>query len=113
MHRLLAGLAVLPFVAGVAWGGQPVALTDRQMDVVTAGNATPSSPLSFGAATGAFTISGMLLFFFNEADVTNTGTVIVSQSGAQCPTCFINGGPPNLVVQASFGPITGPITLLP
>ncbi len=35
MNRLLAGLAVLPFVASVAVAGQP--LTDGQMDRITAG----------------------------------------------------------------------------
>lgn len=37
MNRMLYGLAALPFVAGVALAGQPVQLTDKQMDKVTAG----------------------------------------------------------------------------
>jgi len=36
MKKLLLGLAVLPFVAGVALAAQP--LTDRQMDNVVAGH---------------------------------------------------------------------------
>lgn len=35
MNRLLAGVAVLPFLSTVAFAGQP--LSDRQMDAVTAG----------------------------------------------------------------------------
>lgn len=37
MKKLLFGLAALPFVAGIAMAGQPVALNDSQMDKVTAG----------------------------------------------------------------------------
>jgi len=36
MKRLLLGLAILPFVAGVALAAQP--LTDKQMDKVVAGH---------------------------------------------------------------------------
>jgi hypothetical protein len=105
MRRLLAGLTALPLLSGIALAAQPVPLTDRQMDVVTAGTATTSGGLSFGTATGAFTISAMVVFFFNEADTANTGTVFVTESGVPCSTCFLAGGVPNLVVQASFGPV--------
>jgi len=37
MNKLLYGLAVLPFVAGVAMAQPPVQLSDNQMDKVTAG----------------------------------------------------------------------------
>jgi hypothetical protein len=37
MKKLLVGLAALPFLAGVAMAGQPVPLSDAQMDKVTAG----------------------------------------------------------------------------
>jgi hypothetical protein len=37
MKKLLVGLAALPFLAGVAMAGQPVSLSDAQMDKVTAG----------------------------------------------------------------------------
>jgi hypothetical protein len=36
MKRTLRGMAILPFLAGVALAGQP--LTDKQMDKVTAGH---------------------------------------------------------------------------
>ena len=36
MKRTLMGMAILPFLAGVALAGQP--LTDKQMDKVTAGH---------------------------------------------------------------------------
>lgn len=45
MKQFLIGLAVLPFVAGVALAGAP--LTNQQMDQVTAG-AGPSSAFGFG-----------------------------------------------------------------
>ena len=53
MKRFLYGLAVLPFLAGVSLAAQPVALSDSQMDRVTAG------------------------FDFAEAHITNVGTVSV------------------------------------
>jgi len=49
----LVGLAALPFMAGVAVAGQPVPLSEKQMDAITAG------------------------FAFAEMDVTNTDVVIV------------------------------------
>jgi hypothetical protein len=37
MKKWLFGMAVLPFLAGVALAGQPMQLNDKQMDKVTAG----------------------------------------------------------------------------
>jgi hypothetical protein len=37
MKKLLCGLAVLPLLAGIALADQPVQLSDKQMDNVTAG----------------------------------------------------------------------------
>jgi hypothetical protein len=37
MKKLLSGLAALPLLAGVALADQPVQLSDKQMDKVTAG----------------------------------------------------------------------------
>jgi hypothetical protein len=37
MTKLFLGLASLPFIASMAMAGQPVALSDTQMDKVTAG----------------------------------------------------------------------------
>jgi hypothetical protein len=39
MEKLLCGLAALPLMAGIAMAGQPVALSDAQMDKVTSGAA--------------------------------------------------------------------------
>lgn len=44
MTKLLIGLASLPFIASVALAGQPVALSDTQMDKVTAGYTTAIIP---------------------------------------------------------------------
>lgn len=51
MNKLLAGVAALPFLSGVAFAAQP--LSDRQMDTVTAG---------FGAAAtaGAEALGGVI-----------------------------------------------------
>ncbi|MBV8456454.1 MAG: hypothetical protein JO122_07540 [Acetobacteraceae bacterium] len=48
MKRLLMGLAVLPFIAGVAGAAQP--LTNQQMDRVTAGFSANSEADAFGIA---------------------------------------------------------------
>lgn len=37
MKSLVCGLAALPFLAGIALADQPVQLSDKQMDKVTAG----------------------------------------------------------------------------
>jgi hypothetical protein len=37
MKKLVVGLAAVPFLAGIAMAGQPVPLSDAQMDRVTAG----------------------------------------------------------------------------
>ena len=70
MKKLLLGLAVLPFLAGVSLAGQPQALTDQQMDKVAAG------------------------FDFMETDVNNVGAtaVLVNRGSAETPDgcCFVS-----------------------
>jgi hypothetical protein len=93
MMRLLSGLAVLPFLAGVSLAAQPVPLNDKQMDTVTAG------------------------FDFVETDIHNLGSVWVSVNGPLRPANFpftdtylaIEGTPfpagvQSLQVHAQFGP---------
>ena len=104
MQRLLSGLVALPFLASVALAAPPALLNDAQMDAVTAGQTTTSGGLTFLPASGSASFSAMVLFFINETHATNTGTVSVTESGIPCAECFLNVGPPNLVVQAQFGP---------
>ena len=95
MKRILAGLAVLPFLAGVALAGQPVPLSDQQMDKVSAG------------------------FDFAELDVHNLGTVLVAidiaPAAAACSACFLDirgtafpSGVSSFQLQAMFGPAGTP-----
>lgn len=98
MKRILAGLAVLPFLAGVALAGQPVPLSDQQMDKVSAG------------------------FDFAELDVHNLGTVLVAidiapvlPAGTPCSACFLDirgtafpSGVSSFQLQAMFGPAGTP-----
>ena len=61
MKRLLMGLAVLPFFAGVAVAGQP--LTNLQMDGITAGFASvdvADAEALVGAGKAAFTATATL-----------------------------------------------------
>ena len=101
MKKLVLGLAVLPFLAGVSLAGQPQALTDQQMDKVAAG------------------------FDFAEMDVNNVGTTITEvnhtnffapPSSATCPTglCFVAiqgtsypSGVQSFQLYAIFGPVGG------
>jgi hypothetical protein len=55
MNKLLIGLATVPLMSSVASAGQP--LSDKQMDVVTAGFSAFSTGLaeSFGGVTAAAT----------------------------------------------------------
>ena len=91
MKKLLSGLAALPFLASIALAGQPVPLTDAQMDKVSAG------------------------FSFMEIDTsdTSTTTVLVNEPAAKtCSNCYLQikgttwGWPPvqSLQVYAFFGP---------
>lgn len=89
MKRLLLGLAVLPFLAGMSMAGSPTSLTDKQMDNVTAG------------------------FDFKEIDVSNTSAVLVAVNNPPiaCTGCYLHVagtaysvGVNSLQVEAIFGP---------
>jgi len=91
MKRFLFGLAALPFLAGVSLAADPVPLTDKQMDRVTAG------------------------FDFVEVDIQNGGTVAVGINvpPAGCAataylciagTPYAGGALRSFQLQAFFGP---------
>jgi len=95
MKKLLLGLAMLPFLAGVSLAGQPQPLTDQQMDKVAAG------------------------FDFKETDINNVGATWVGVnepllSGTFCPSsgsCFLEikgttypSGVQSFQLYAAFGP---------
>jgi len=52
VKQLVAGLAALPLLAGMAIAGQPAALSDTQMDRVTAGLVLGYSPVGSGLVSG-------------------------------------------------------------
>jgi hypothetical protein len=85
MKKMLLGLVVFPFVAGIALAQEPMALTTRQMDKVTA---------------------GWDLF---EVDCSNTSRTVVSvYQGAgnkiDCPNCYLLINSPAFSVASQFGP---------
>lgn len=91
MKTILAALVAFPMVSGVALAADKVALSDKQMDKVTAG------------------------FRFMEIDITNTSTtaVLVNFPGTSCAGCYLQvtsewwGSPTNLQpmqVYSRFGP---------
>lgn len=106
MLRMLFGLSALTQMAGLCLAASPALLTDTQLDAVTAGAVQTSGGLTIFPATPAVQPSyGLLLFFLNETDVANTGTVIVNVSPVNCPACYLNNTrTENLVIQAQFGP---------
>ncbi|HUK07107.1 MAG TPA: hypothetical protein VLX09_04490 [Stellaceae bacterium] len=95
MRKLLLGLAVLPFLAGVSLAGQPQALTDQQMDKIAAG------------------------FDFFEIDTNNVGAtatlVNIEPLGSNLCTstgCFVQiqgttypSGVQSFQLYAAFGPV--------
>jgi hypothetical protein len=96
MKRLFRGLAALPLLAGTVLA-QPMQLTDKQMDKVSAG--------------------------FLEIDVSNTSLVVVSlffrpylldetPNTIGCSTCYLLMVNPTFSVAAHFGqPATPPTTV--
>jgi hypothetical protein len=97
MKKLFHGLAALPFLAAGALA-QPMQLTDRQMDKVTAG--------------------------FLEIDVSNTSLTIVSiffkpylldetPNFIGCPGCFLLISTPTFSVASHFGQPSTPPTAPP
>jgi hypothetical protein len=95
MKKFLFGLAALPFLAGVSLAAQPVPLSDKQMDTVTAG------------------------FDFLETLVQNLGTVRVAidlpvATATGCPVpggCYLSitgtsfpAGVQSFQLNAAFGP---------
>lgn len=86
MKSVLYGLAALPFLAGVAAAGQPMQLSDKQMDNVTAG------------------------FHFNIIEVSNTSWIQAiadaNEGGGSlvaCSACYLTISNNALSVQAAFG----------
>jgi hypothetical protein len=83
MKKLLCGLAVLPFLAGVALAGETVQLSDKQMDKVTAG------------------------FKDFETIISNTSYTqvsIYSTALTACPACYLTITSRPFSVQSAFGP---------
>jgi hypothetical protein len=110
MRGLLSGVGSVPLLAGVALAAQPVPLSDVQMDAIGAGQVVETSGgLTLAPAIGAgLGVPGNFLFFVNETNIQNTGTVIVSESPVACGGCFLsNIGSENLFISAQFGPIPG------
>jgi hypothetical protein len=86
MKSVLYGLAALPFLAGVAAAGQPMQLSDNQMDKVTAGFAFNIIETSNTSWTQI------------RADADEGGGSLVS-----CGACYLTITNNALSVQAAFG----------
>lgn len=83
MKRLMYGIAALPLLTSLAFAGQPVQLTDHQMDKVTAG------------------------IVFSETDIFNSIAVRVDINQTERPLCgaadcVLSIQSPNFNLQASF-----------
>lgn len=87
MKRIMSGLAVLPFLAGVAMAGQP--LNDKQMDTVTAG------------------------FSFSVEEQTNFSTVLIDVNQPDtlvCHSCYLDVAAGFVHVRSAFGNISSQLT---
>jgi hypothetical protein len=87
MNKLLYGLAALPFAAGVALAGEPMQLSDKQMDKVTAG------------------------FEFRVTEISNTSWTQVSiYAGAltPCSLCYLTIVNPAFSVESAMAPVPNP-----
>lgn len=99
MKKALMGLAALPFLADVAFAGQP--LTDQQLDRVTAG----FTALSVGDAQGVVGESGILLT--TTATLAEVAPLATATLGETSSTIF-----KSLAASASSS-VTSTITPLP
>ncbi|MGH7116620.1 MAG: hypothetical protein ACREE9_19250 [Stellaceae bacterium] len=94
MRKLLFGLAVLPFLAGVAAAAQP--LTDAQMDKVTAG-AVPSCA-GASMCNGMSTTQSSTTFTMTNSNgvvtttTTNSGPITMTLGGETSGTGGSTGG---------------------
>jgi hypothetical protein len=112
MKNLLFGLAILPYISAAGFAGQPIALSNEQMDAVVAGAAFETSGgLTISPAPGTSSGIGPQVWVFSltETDVTNTSTVRVNVDPA-C-NCYLNILSSALTVQAQFGPSPGVVNL--
>jgi hypothetical protein len=82
MKRLLYGVAALPFLAGVALA-QPMQLTSRQMDRVTA---------------------GWDLFVTEVSNTSWTQVSVYNKPLTSCSSCYLVITNPALSVESQFGP---------
>ena len=62
MTKILLGLAALPFFAGVAMAGQPMSLSDKQMDEVSAGGRLITTLIDFNTGVATTTFGTQPLF---------------------------------------------------
>jgi hypothetical protein len=98
MKALLYGLAALPFLAGIAWAQQPVQLTDKQMDRVTAGTLIVEVSNTSAVAVSLF----------------QTPYLLESTPNAfTCSSCYLVINSPKFSLAAQFGPGFSPGTVFP
>jgi hypothetical protein len=98
MKRLLHGIAALPFLAGVALAQQPMPLSDRQMDKVTAGF----------LETDFSNTSATAVSIFQRAYLTDATPNYIA-----CPGCYLLINSPTFSIAAQFGPNFSPGTQFP
>lgn len=98
MKKVLMGLAVLPFLAGVAGAGQP--LTSAQMDRVTAG----FSAISIADAEGLVGESGIVLA------TTATLSQVMPFATAKCASCETSSTLFKSIAAAQSSTVTSTIT---
>jgi len=98
MKGLLYGVVALPFLAGIAWAQQPMQLTNKQMDRVTAG--TFIEEISNTSATAV--------------SIFQTPSLLESTPNAfTCSDCYLVINSSKFSLAAQFGPGFSPGTVFP
>jgi hypothetical protein len=98
MKGLLYGLAALPFLVGIASAQQPMQLTNKQMDRVTAGTLIKEINNTSAVAVSIFQTSSLL-----ES----------TPNAISCSGCYLLINSPKFSLAAEFGPGFGPGTVFP
>jgi hypothetical protein len=92
--KLLLGLAILPFLVGIASAGQP--LSDPQMDTVTAGTFPLLPAINLGCGCNIMLLTSLVIL--PNGEVTPLGPFSSFAPAPEAPLMVFPGGPAASVV---------------
>jgi hypothetical protein len=98
MRRLIGGIAVLPLLTGLALAGQPVQLSDSQMDKISAGLVLHEFDLTNTSTTEVGIRPWYESPFFSSSPVSPVSEL------TPCNQCYLGLDVGSLVIQSAMGP---------